>query len=389
MLIPLTLNLDITCDPLDGCLVIKTKDQTYSIDSSSKLTFSVSVIYTGQDSIDLFQVSGFHPGQKQMIQIHEIKNNDLSLYYWNRLLTFNNHQCIPLEVNATERIAICSDGVLCISPAVNRSAFEWFPYHYSKARSGYVYENSSIDCPNHHGYRCALPWCDSSTPRQTWPNQSPMDLCDSKLEYDTICFGCSQTFGSALRHGEEWPALLAQDQDSVLNISVPGIGAEGIYLNLLHSLGDFNTKRVIIVYPNRERRLMRWRQGDQHIRIPVSSINVKNFEHYRKHLNGLFVPQDMQWLSRRTFQLHRDSVLGRAARLNNRVMLRIRDLLREREIPALYSSWDPDTYNELKSITPADQLLPQFPWDKGAPDGWHSSAAAHREWYQSWQHRTK
>ena len=389
MLIPLTLNLDITCDPLDGCLVIKTKDQTHSIDSYAKLIIPVSVIYTGQDSIELFRVSGFRPGQKQMIQIHDIKNNDLSLYHWNRLLTFTTHQCIPLGVNAAEPIAIRSDGVLCISPAVNRSAFEWFPYHYSKARSGYVYENSSIDCPNHRGYHCALPWCDSGTPRQTWPNQSPIDRCDSTLEYDTICFGCSQTFGSALRHGEEWPALLAQDQHSVLNISVPGIGAEGIYINLLQGLRDLRMKRVIIVYPNRERRLMRWRQGDRHIRIPLSPINVNHFEDYLKHLNGLFVPGDKKWLYRRTFELHRHSVMGGAARLNNRVMLRIRDLLREREIPALYSSWDSDTYNELRSITPADQLLPQFPWDKGAPDGWHSSAAAHREWYRSWQHRAE
>ena len=385
MIINLTLGLDISGNPLGGCLMINTKDKTHNIDGSVGLALAVSVEYTGQDFIDLFWVSGFRSGQQQEIKIHDIKNNGISLHHWNRLLAIGERGT-PLPADPTGSVSIRGDGVVRICPVLNRSAFEWFPYHYSSDRSGYVYENSSIDCPNHAGYHCALPWC-CDTPRKNWGNHSPKDLWDLVPEYDAICFGCSQTFGSSLRHGEEWPALLAQDQHSVLNISVPGIGAEGIYLNLLRALEDFRMKRVIVVYPNRERRLLRWRQGDQHIRIPLSPINVNQFEDYLKHLNGLFVPGDRKWLYRRTFELHRHAVMGGAARLNNRVMVRIRDLLRDRGVASWYSSWDPDTYDELKRITPADQLLPLFPWDKKAPDGWHSSAAAHGDWYRSWKSR--
>jgi hypothetical protein len=367
MLLNLTIHLD--CEPADGQLVILTDRSTYTVDSSARIAVPVITDYHGQDRIPLFRVEGFDPAKKQRIVIESIANHDVPLHNWHR-------------VAVTE---LCQTGEFALNPALDRSAFEWFPYYHSTHKSDYVYENSSVRCVGHPGRYCDLPWCSEQSQINHWPNVDPEDLYPEHQSVDLACFGCSMTYGSSLSHGEEWPALARRDWQSVIKIAVPGIGVDGIYQNILKALMDFDIQKIVIVFPNLERRLLRWHTGEHWLRVPVSAVNLSQWARSRDHYNGLFLPQK-GWLERQTVRLYRESVTGRSARFSERLIERTQRLLRDSSISAHYSSWDPDTYRVLERTCTSEELLPPFPLDRGAPDGHHTSAESHQAWYQSIRH---
>jgi hypothetical protein len=169
---------------------------------------------------------------------------------------------------------------------------------------------------------------------------------------------------------------LAEDS-TVLNLGVAAAGADTIFLNLHRALDTFEIERVIVLFPNLQRRLLRFGVEGQHFRMPVTNGNV------------IIDAQDTciwfqwAWLNDRISQVRRDLCMDDGtAEYSRRVIGRTVKLLQRKGVPFWVSSWDTETYEVLGSVVSADHLLPFFRKDSDALDGVHSSGQSHRAWLE-------
>ena len=148
----------------------------------------------------------------------------------------------------------------------------WF-FHYSKDKSSYVSQSGV-----HH--RCQTP-CEIDHPYY-WSNLpfhdhfNDLDLRNDKNAIG--CFGCSFTYGAGLQTQDTWPFLLEEKTNTnCLNFGTVGAGIDSIYLNLKASAVDYKFKKVVILLPGFNRRLARFKHGDNWLKWPVLVGNPTTF----------------------------------------------------------------------------------------------------------------
>lgn len=145
----------------------------------------------------------------------------------------------------------------------------WFPHFYSKRKVDYVYSNNLATCRNldgcYHG--------ESKGHLDIYFN-TPYHPKVNGLRTSKIGLGCSMTFGTGVEKHKTWPALLGYK-----NLGMPGIGVDGIYYNLVRLIEDFRPHKVIICFPNMERKLLIFKKKNFYFRIPVSvSDDMPNYD---------------------------------------------------------------------------------------------------------------
>jgi hypothetical protein len=81
-----------------------------------------------------------------------------------------------------------------------------------------------------------------------------------KKDYDIICFGCSVTYGSGVKEEDTWPYLLGKKLNvSVGNFGTAGMSIHGCLRQLLFCLENYTAKKFIILLPNFERVLHKFK----------------------------------------------------------------------------------------------------------------------------------
>ena len=340
----------------------------------------VPVEYNMESSIDLFSIGNLTEGIYQRVSVTNILINGVSMKNWRRFCGFRvegnqytndavHHECWELGFN----------GHFFLDVSAMRDQFLWFPYYYSARRTDFVFNNTILDCnATHHCY----PKCSDvhlglhgnrflNSPHH--PRHRPGD------HYRYGCFGCSFTEGAALTRGDEWPALLAQ-HSAVINLGVSGGGADSIFLNLQRALDTFQIERVIILFPNLQRRLWRFGVDGQHFRVPVC-ING-----WSGDAMDSCIWFEWKWLDEKLSHIKKKMCMDDGtAEYSRRVIRRTVSLLQRRGLPFWVSSWDTDTYEVLAGLVADDNLLPFFKNDRNALDGRHASAQSHRAWVQQIQ----
>lgn len=82
----------------------------------------------------------------------------------------------------------------------------------------------------------------------------------NRKNYDIICIGCSVTYGHGVEHINTYPYLLGQRLNmSVGNFGVHGISIHACLRQLLFCLKNYNAKKFIILLPNFERILHKFK----------------------------------------------------------------------------------------------------------------------------------
>jgi hypothetical protein len=284
-----------------------------------------------------------------------------------------------VEDHLLEKVSeICFNGKLNLVVGRNIRRFFWSPFYSSKKRNDFVYDNRlacSMEGPEH------LLTIDERLGEKVYTNL-PHKTIDQKKDFELGCFGCSVTFGTGLDYKEVWPSLLTQNH---LNFSVASLGIDGIYLNLLNSLKKFNWRTTVIVLPNWERKILRFRLPSGEVtRVPTTVTGEwarTHFKHWAwKTFNRQLSEDDRQkW--KKAYQKNFQSMIdGKVEEYSKRILTKIIHLCEKSERPFYLTSWDEDTYESLKSFVGADKILPFFEKIDSAKDSLHPGPESHKKW---------
>ena len=332
------------------------------------------------DHIDVFSIAAMREGLYQRISIERIQINGIDLPDWRQFCQFhaqgNRYRADGITHPCTE---LSFRGRFQINTRHRRAQWLWSEDYHSDHRSDFVSDNMRWDCDDtHHCHGSDL--CQSSTGPHTnrWLNLPHDPRYQAGDHYDYGTFGCSITQGMALPRGREWPALLAGEH-RVINLASPGLGIDGVFLNVQHALRKFDMDRVVVVLPSYTRRLLRFQVDHAHHRVPV----CLSAEPGHQRFASTWMPGPE--LTRRTEQLqhHMGRHPDRHRRLGQRITARMLTMLENTGRPYWITSWNEDVYRDLERDTPSQHLLPRFPMDRAARDHRHTSSGAHAQWLAS------
>jgi hypothetical protein len=206
--------------------------------------------------------------------------------------------------------------------------------------------------------------------------------------YDFACFGCSVTYGDGLSVKDVWGNLLSADP---LNLAVPSLGLDGIFLNLKNALDKFRFEKIIILLPNFERRLVRLKLAamDAVCRIPVNAVSMdwhhSRIKHWAWDMMGVQHDRsDLEEWKQTYIKKCRDMILQQdgGSGYSKRIFDRLIGLLVNSGKEFYLSSWDEEMFAHLRDRVDGDRILPFFRRMDTALDNTHPGPESHRQWVQ-------
>jgi len=274
---------------------------------------------------------------------------------------------------------ICFNGVLKFMTGDIRRFF-WSPFYASEKRNDFVYDNR-------------LDSIDESLPQylpvykrlgeKVYSNKPHRALNRTK-EYDFGCFGCSLTFGTGLDSKDVWPSLLSPNH---LNLAVSSLGIDGIYLNLTNALNKFNWQKTVIVLPNWERKILRFRLPSGEVtRVPTTLSSEWAHSYFKNWawttFNRQLTDRDRTRWKKAYQKNFKYLVDGRIEQYSKKILSKIVDLCEQSGRTLYMTSWDHETYDSLDSFIRRDRILPFFEKIDEAGDEQHPGPASHKRWIE-------
>jgi hypothetical protein len=280
---------------------------------------------------------------------------------------------------------IAYSGRLELQVQANRDRLCWCPAYHSDRRSDWVFDNTLAHWPQVRPE--VRRWGMDPRPRsESWQNLPHLPQ-DPATWYEQAVFGCSVTWGTAMRLEDTWSHQIT---DSTLNLAVPGSGWDAVWLNLCAADRKFRWGRTICLLPNLQRQVIRVpvRMTGGWARLCLGSHNLDWFQTVFKewawrNAGTLHTEQEIQgW--RQAWESQAFRIIARPAhteRRARRVLSLIQRTLAAQGRPYWISSWDPEAYTVLSEHTDPQHLLPPFPqWVDRAEDDRHPGPRTHRLW---------
>lgn len=387
------LNLNLTLIPnikeLPISFITHDSNKTHRIinDDPVIVNFSCDLdINSPIEKIKIISFSDFNSTAHQIIKIKDVmlngkmqSNND----FFNLFSLQTQKNLYTKDQTIENCYEVAFNGCLSLDVKKNKERIFWSPWYKSKKRNDFVFQNSLLAEFNEDPDLISWSY-DTRTSRKIFRNIPHHDYDSTKM-FDIASFGCSVTYGTALKKQECWPNILS---DNVINFGLPGLGIDGIFLNLQNALKKFNFRRVIILLPNLERRIVRYYNpnDDSVIRVSVTASTSdwehNSFKHWAWGLAG--IQFDLEQLKKWKKQ-HQKVAMSLVMDDNNIYSLKILDrlikLMNSSKIPCYISSWNENTYNELTKRISTPKLLPMFQsLGDRARDNQHPGFNSHRNW---------
>jgi len=86
----------------------------------------------------------------------------------------------------------------------------------------------------------------------------------NKKDYDSVCLGCSFTYGTGLENDQTWPHLLGKQTNSqVANLGTPGAGIDSILKQFFYVKRNITAKQIYILLPSLYRKRIKFYFGDE------------------------------------------------------------------------------------------------------------------------------
>ena len=197
----------------------------------------------------------------------------------------------------------------------------------------------------------------------------------TKDHYDYLTMGCSVTYGSEIRKKHAWRSNLPNSVD----LSVPGIGIDGIWNNLKFIANQHKVKfdKIIILLPGLTRRAFKIYRDGLWFNFLVS-IN----ETPSSYPNFAFRPNEMETI----LEEHKKQLVKHGEEYNRSILDSLCEWLNQNQTTKIYiSSWDKEVYSIMQEkISSESMLLDLFPEPCGIL---HPSTDAHRYWYDKIKNR--
>jgi len=292
---------------------------------------------TDKSTTRLFVLKGLPTGLDQGV---EIMTCEIDGYLVPDPEMFTSFQMIgnPFVENKSmiER-TIFFNGALDFVMDINR--LEWFPFYHSTNRIDFV--------NNTQNYQANVPY-DPQIPPATGGK---------------VALGCSQTYGYGMEKSSAWPSLLGYD-----NFGVPGIGIDGIYYNAKRLIELFEPRRMIIMFPNLERKLLEFERRGHFFKIPISPNDYDDL-----------LDRDFYWITgdelKGLAEETRKQIVKDEGNAHSKKFLQMISAL---PCDIWVSSWDRKTYETLPRYF--KNVLPQFEELDLASDGGHIGPISHEKW---------
>jgi hypothetical protein len=357
-------------------------------DSARLVMFELDLDYFSlPESLTLFTFDGFVPGLNQKITIKDVViNGQGSSEDFFNLFNFSvKKNKFILDYDIENCFEICFNGDLLLSITKNKSRIFWCPYYFSDKKDDFVFRNWYLD---DYGSD-TIPYSgDPRTSKKNYMNE-PHHYYDKNLKYSFASFGCSVSYGTGLTNKQIWSNLIDKNN---INLSLAGLGFDGIFLNLKNAIKKFKFDKVIILLPNFDRRLLRvkFSKMNAYCRITVNTDTIDwyhtRFKHWAWQNMGVWCDNEQleQWkkkFKKKAF----DMVMGfKDNAFSKRVLDRLLRLLKQSDKQFYLSSWDEEVYNHLMNIESiTGNILPFFKKIDYAIDCAHPGPRSHAAWANS------
>ena len=307
------------------------------------------------ERLELIKFSCFKAAPSTTILIQKVTINGFDVRYFRPLFSFtmkDNAYVDDRKIEETDNVNF--NGILYLETKKNRDRFTWFPFTYSKSKTGMVYRN---DDPTWKRYQL------------------------EQREFDILAFGCSVTAGTGIEKDRAWPSLLGGD---TLNLGVPGAGCDTILNNVKYMIDQkIRYSKIIILFPNAGRRLYRLQKHGIHFNIPMVADKEPDGPINHGKFNIFF---DRDELSKYARKKSKELVMKYDPKRDQKIIKRIVKLLTSTGRDFNLSSWSESTYEFLQSFLDKEVLLPRFNEgnDKSVgQDGVHPAHHIHNKWVES------
>ena len=249
----------------------------------------------------------------------------------------------------------------------------WFPYSYSDKKSDLIYMNKILNCQDEYG-------CGTKSTCEHDPKWKIFDFNEyfTKERYDFLTMGCSVSYGSEIKKSDTW----RHNIKNAIDLSIPGIGIDGIWHNLRYLLAQNKIifDRIIILLPDLRRRTFKIHKDNRWFNF----ITTETAEPIQ-HANFAFRPAEMKKLN----DQHIRFLILNGETYGRRVLKRFINWVNLKKVPGLFlSSWDNDVFRILKDrIHDKEMILEKFPSNhKKDPRISHPSPKAHQKWLRDIAH---
>ena len=321
------------------------------------------------DKIKIFSVSNIVQGKHQNINVKSFELNGRLYEDFYDFCSFN-----MIDNKSVEDALLKKQNIICFNgdfyfDCSNKNKIKYFSTYYSAVEDDFIFWNGFIDCDNEYG--CLK----GETPHiNSWSNV-PYDIKKIKKNdiIDVACYGCSVTYGHGVSKKHIWPSLLKNYPNNLINFGCSAGGIDTIYNNFKNSLKEFTLKKVIILLPNLERRFLTLSKGGYFFRIPIT-VNID----LDAILPNIWFSDE--YLKEEIKKIENQIVLDKNNEYSKNILKNLLELLAERNIPSLISSWDKDCYEVLKTVVERDNLLTYFDRIDSAVDGLHHGPLSHQQW---------
>jgi len=322
-----------------------------------------------EERINLIKFTGFRPDPSPQIYIKKLRINGYEVHDFKGLLTFQMVGNTLAENKKIDQVDVVNfNGVLSLETQKNKDRMTWFPFTYSKKRTGVVYKNGILNCLSRYG-------CVGGSDCRHHPPWQKFII--KRKSYDMVAMGCSITAGTGIEKDRTWPRLLDKTFGTqTLNLGVPGSGTDQILNNVKYLIEqNIQFKKLIILFPVFGRRLYRIRRHDMNFNmIDVRDILDMNIFFQKDELDQYFKERSKDRVTR--YNPRRDQLIIR----------RIINILESNGIDYHVSSWSRDTFDFLEQMVDQKNLLPMFNKEEDTAvgiDGSHPAESIHEKWAKS------
>lgn len=216
---------------------------------------------------------------------------------------------------------------------------KWFPYYFSKNKNDYVSVNGvhsrcrSVPCPED---------CQKDNTNY-WNNDINNFYIPSSKKIEIGAYGCSFTYGVNIEQEKTWPYMLSLKKNTVVaNFAVPGSGIDAIYLNIKKSFQDYKIKKIIVLFPNFERKLLRFFANEFYFKYPVSISSSWIFDNT---FSTDFIKT--KEIKNKIENIKKKIIKDKNNLYSKTVLSKIVKFCKNNNINFYFSSWNKDVYNYI------------------------------------------
>jgi hypothetical protein len=314
----------------------------------------------------LFTLKNLKPGLSQGFIIEKILFDGFEINHWKDFLSFNmidNPYVKNILLDRENDLRFNGEMKILLD---SKKVF-WNFWYSSKKKIGWIFNQNFHGCKNEDG--C---YVGEKNPHEENFLYLPYDkniFYEKNKQTEYLILGCSITYGAGIEKNKIWPNKINKKN---INLSCSSFGVDSIYITLKNALQEFTFDKVIILFPDLNRRLLRIKNYETIYSIPLT---------IRHEINSPAFLNNYYGITKKNLSLGIDKTKRKMCNdidniYSKKIMKKISNIFNVDKI--FVSSWNRETYQLLPKYF--KNILPFFDRIDLANDNDHPGAKSHEKW---------